>query len=332
LVIGGDPATASKWGSVFPTGDVTDRAAGLVNHQGLTFVLMPDGLYSFNSKGRSGLVYGSLGAWENAHANVPMSTYKGSIVIPHPSGLLLYVLGENPVNIGVDREAALGLLPPSGVTELHGGVHHSTDTVSDFIYEVYQPDSSSTTALLLCGYQGGRDFVWQSLGTLTLNDAEAMLGCKVARNGRSESSSYVTPTLWSQSGADLVYMKLDPAASPFHARGDPHKVITSGEAWFPELTFTEPMDLSGLVVIASSDMAAGDEWKISMVANGTGKEVTLGYVKAKGRHTLKIDRHSVARMSLHTTFTGTSAADRVPPVLKEPALYGDPEVGEVAEA
>ena len=332
LQVSGAPATASNWGSVFPVGDVTDRAAGLVNLQGATFVLMPDGLYSFNSRGRASLVHGALGAWENAHINIPMSTYEGALVIPHPSGLLLYVIGEEPVNIGADRGASLGSLPAGGVTELHGGVHHSTDVVADFIYEVYQPDNTSTSALLLCGYQAGRNFVWQSLGTLTLTDAQFMLGCKVARNGRPESVNYVTPTLWSQSAADLVYMKLDPSASPFHSRADTHKVVTSGEAWFPELFFTEPVALSHLVVVASEDMTTGDEWKISMVANGTGKEVTLGYVKAKGRYTLKIDRHSVARMSLHTTFTGTSAADRVPPVLKELALYGDPEVGEGAEA
>ncbi|KKM16508.1 hypothetical protein LCGC14_1685150, partial [marine sediment metagenome] len=322
LKVGGAPATASNWGSVFPVGDVTDRAAGLVNHQGATFVLMPDGLYSFNSKGRSGLVHGSLGAWENAHINIPMSTYKGSIVIPHPSGLLLYTLGEEPINIGVDVGATLGVLPPSGVTELHGGIHHSTDTVSDFIYEVYQPDNTSTSALLLCGYQAGRDFVWQSLGTLTLLDPQFMLGCKVARNGRSESKSHVTPTLWTQSGSDLVYMKLDPAASPFHARSDPHKVVTSGEAWLSELILTEPVDLTGMVVVVSEDMTTGDEWQISMVSNGSGKDSNIGWVKTGGRHVLKVERHSVTRLSLHIKFTGTSAADRVPPALKEISLFG----------
>ncbi len=332
LTIGGAPATAANWGSVFPVGDVTDRAAGLINRQGATFVLMPDGLYSFNSKGRSGLVHGSLGAWENAHINIPMSTYKGSIVIPHPSGLLLYTLGEEPINIGVDKEAALGLLPPSGVSELHGGIHHSTDTVSDFIYEVYQPDNTSTTALLLCGYQGNKVFVWQALGTLTLNDAQMMMGCKVARNGRSESQSHVTPTLWAQSGSDLVYIKLDPSASPFHSRADTHKVITSGEAWFPELTFMEPVNIRGLVVIASSDMAAGDEWKISMIVNGTGKEIAIGWVKSGGRQVLPLDRQGITRVSLHVEFTGTSTADRVPPALKEMSLFGTPTVGELGSA
>jgi hypothetical protein len=99
----------------------------------------------------------------------------------------------------------------------------------------------------------------------------------------------------------------------------------------PELIFIEPVDLKELVVVASEDMTTGDEWEISMVANGTGKEVQLGVVKGAGRKTLKIDRHSVTRMSLHVEFTGTSAADRVPPVLKELALFGDRAVGEPEE-
>ncbi len=332
LKVGGAPATASNWGSVFPVGDVTDRAAGLVNLQGATFVLMPDGLYSFNSKGRSGLVHGELGAWENAHINIPMSTYKGSIVIPHPSGLLLYTLGEEPINIGVDREASLGSIPASGVTELHGGIHHSTDTVSDFIYEVYQPDNASTSALLMCGYQAGRDYVWQSLGTLTLLDAQFMLGCKVARNGRSESVNYVTPTLWSQSGADLVYMKLDPSASPFHGRADTHKVNTSADAYMSELRFTEPVDLTDLIIHTSPDLVSGDEFQISILVNGTGDDIDVGPpTRGSGtRHVRQINRRGkVTSLVLHVNWTATSTADRVPPAIQSIELFGKPSVGEV---
>ncbi len=333
LTVGGAPATAGDWGSPFPVGDVTDRAAGMVNLQGATFVLMPDGLYSFNSKGRSGLVHGDLGAWENAHNNIPLSTYKGSIVIPHPSGLLLYTLGEEPINIGVDRGSALGSMPASGVTELHGGIHHSTDTVADFIYEVYQPDSSSTKALLLCGYQVDRSFVWQSLGTLTLPDAEVMLGCKVARNSRPDSASYVTPTLWSQSGVDLVYMKLDPAASPFHARSDAHKVTASADAYMSELRFTEPVDLTELVVHTSKDMVSGDEFQISLLVNGTGDDIDVGPpVRGSGtRHVRTIDRKkggkNVTSLVLHVNWVATSTANRVPPVIQSIELYGKPSVG-----
>ncbi len=336
LQIGGAPATASNWGQVFPVGDVTDRAAGLITHQGATFVLMPDGLYSFNSKGRSRLVHGALGAWENAHINVPMSLYQGSIVIPHPSGLLLYTLEEDPINIGVDRGTVLGALPETGVTELHGGVHHSTDTVSDFIYEVYQPNNTSTKALLLCGYRVGRDFVWQSLGTLTLLDPEFMLGCKVARNGRSESVNHVTPTLWSQSGSDLVYMKLDPSASPFHGRADTHKVTLSADAYMSELRFTEPVDLTGIVINTSTDMVEGDEFKISLLTNGNGDDATVALCKGSGsRHVRTIDRakggRGVISLVLHVTWTATNTSNRVPPAILSIVLYGKPSFGQDEE-
>ncbi|KKL74012.1 hypothetical protein LCGC14_2069140, partial [marine sediment metagenome] len=313
----------------------TDRAAGLINLWGSTFVLMPDGLYSFNSKGRSRLVHGALGAWENAHINVPMSLYKDSIVIPHPSGLLLYTLEEDPVNIGLDRGTVLGALPEPGVTELHGGVHHSTDTVSDFIYEVYQPSNNSTTALLLCGYRFGRDFVWQSLATLTLNDAELMLGCKVARNGRSESVNHVTPTLWSQSGEDLVYMKLDPSASPFHGRADTHKVTLSADAYMSELRFTEPVDLTGIIVNTSTDMIDGDEFQISLLTNGNGEDATVAICRGSGtRHVRTIDRdkggNDVTSLVLHVNWTATNTSNRVPPAILSIVLYGKPSVGSEA--
>jgi len=325
LQVGGAPATATNWGSVFPVGDVTDRAAGLTNIKGATFVLMPDGLYSFNSKGRAGLVHGELGAWENTHINVPMSTYKGGLVISLPSGLIFYVPGEEPISISVGKGMPLGSMPASGVSELHGGIHHSTDTVANFIYEVYQPNSSSTNALLLCGYAVDGEFIWQSLGALTLLETELMMGCKVARNGKPNSADYVTPTLWSQSGADLVYIKLDPSASPFHSRADTHKVVLSGNAFMSELIFPEPVDLSELVVY-TQDMLSDDtdEWQMSFIVNATGNEENFAPIVQNGRTAIPLTNKLVHRLTLHVQWVATSTSDRVPPTIAQIELYGKP--------
>lgn len=335
LKVGGDPATAGDWGAAFPVGELTERATALISLEGLTFVLKRDGLYSFNNRGRARLVFEDLRQWRSLHETVPMAAWRAGLFMVHPSGLLFFLPGELPVQVGLDSRTEARQSPPSGVTELAGGVYHDTSAIGDFVFGLYQSDLSTTDALVLCAYTETVNpfpLIWQSLGAVSLNDPDYMMGIHVATNGRPRSAKFVTPTLWTQNGNDLNYMVLSPRASPFRARADKHKVITSGEAWMSELVFTEPVDLSRLVAVASEDMITGDEWKISMVANGTTKEVALGYVKSKGRKTLKIDRHSVTRMSLRVQFTGTSTADRVPPVLKELSLFGDKAVGEAAES
>lgn len=332
LKVDGAPETAADWGSAFPAGEITARSAGLITVAGSTYVLNVDGLYSFNNKGRSRVVFRDYQNWKSPFENLEMSPYRGGILIPHPSGLqLVFPDADTPVAVGLSSGArSTEALPSANVIELHTGLHHSTSVAGEYVWSVYQPDPSSRSGLLLCGYsKTGKpdETVWQGVAPLTLADNEMMANCQCVLSGRPLGGSYTTPTVWFGNTPDLNYVVLDPSASPFRSRSDAHKVVTSGEAWLSELIFAEPVDLSGLVVVASEDMEDGDEWKLSMVADGTGKEVTLGYVKAKGRHPLRLDRHSVTRLSLHVEFTGTSAADRVPPVLREVSLFGKPAVG-----
>ena len=327
LQVDGDPKLEADWGEYFPVGDKEERAGGLRGLEGLTFVMNVEGLYSFNSKGRSRLVFEDFRAWRNVFDNIPVSAWRGGLLIPHPSGLLYYVPGEQPVNVGVDRGQGTLALPPSGVTELHGGYYHSTTIAGDFIFAAYQPDPASQSGLILVAYSGRgdpADLVWQGLGTVTFNDANFMTGTYVAVNGRPLSATTTRPTLWFVEGTELRYMVLDPRASPFRSRADVHKVTLSAEAYMSELEFSAPVDLTKIVVWTSEDMIEGDEWQISIIADGTGKEKNVSTVKGSGiRHPRKVDRHAVSRMVLHVKWTGTSAADRVPPVIKRIDLYGD---------
>ena len=103
-----------------------------------------------------------------------MSAWRSGLIISHPSGLLYYIPGEQPINIGVDSKQGVLKLPPSGATELHGGRYHSTGVAGDFIYTTYQPVVTSSTALLLVAYPQGDDptkLTWQSIGSVTLNAA-----------------------------------------------------------------------------------------------------------------------------------------------------------------
>jgi hypothetical protein len=104
-----------------------------------------------------------------------------------------------------------------------------------------------------------------------------------------------------------------------------------------ELRFTEPVDLTGIIVHTSKDMVDGDEWQISLITNGTGDDDNVGApIRGSGaRHVRTIERTKggkrVTSAVLHVNWAGTSTADRVPPVIQSIELYGTPSVGEVEE-
>ncbi len=332
LKLNGTATTEADWGAEFQVGDKKERAAGLRSLQGASFVMNPSGLFSFNNTGRSRLIFEDLGIWRSAFENIALEAYKGGLLIPHPgSGLLLYVPGEEPISISVDRDSSLSLLPPSGATELHGGRYHGIHVAGEFIYGLYQADPSSTTVLVLVAYPGrGGAFIHQALGTTTLQDADHMLGVFVALQGRPVSSTRVTPSVWFGNDDDLNYIVLDPRASPFRSRADTHKVNVAAEAFMSELRFTEPVDLTGVVIHTSADMVSGDEFQISLLTNGNSADRDVG-PPAKGsgtRHLRTLDRKRVRSAVLHVNWTGTSTSNRVPPVIQAIELYGKPSIGE----
>lgn len=320
----GNPLTESEWGSVFEVGDRNERAGGLRSLGGAVFVINPEGIFSFNSSGRSGLVFEDFRVWKSAFKNIPMQPWNGGLVIPHPSGLLFYSLGRRPISIGVDANRDLYMIPPSGPTELHGGRHHGTHPVGDFLYALHQPDISSTTVNIMCGYtrtNNPLDITWQILGTSTLQDNDHMLGCFVALQGRPLSTTYVTPTLWFGNGDDLNYIVLDARGSPFRSRADTHKLVTSGDAYMSEIVFDVPTRLTR-VVVYTKDMAANDEWTISGIADN-GSDTTYGKtIVENGRAPRSIDQNAAYSLMLHVKWTATSSSSRVPPTITRIELWG----------
>lgn len=327
LKVDGTPTTAADWGSEFPAGDITVRPAGLVTLQGATFVMNPDGLYSFNNKARSRVVFEDFRDWKGTHSNIPLTAWKGGIAIPHPSGFLFFVPGELPINIGVDARMDLSVLPVVGPTEIHGGIYHSGAALGDFMYAIYQPDTNSTTAHVQCAYYPTRDspkIVWQGLGSTELQDIEAMLNVTIATDGRPLGAGRTTPTVWFGNGADLNYVVLDPRASPFRSRSDTHKVAASGDAYMSELFFDTPVKITKIVVY-TNDMAAGDEWQISLIPDETGRNENVGKpIVRSGRHPLKVSQRVAHRLTLHVNWATTVTTARVPPTINRIELYGDP--------
>ncbi len=336
LKIAGDIGTEADWGSPFAVGDRTERAAGLRGLAGLSFVLNIEGLYSFNKSARSGLVFEDFRAWRHVFDNIAIVPWMGGLVLSHPTGLLFYEIGKLPVNISVNADLGGASLVPSGPSELRGGRYHGLAPVGNLLWLIYQPDISSKTVNVMVGYPRGNTppegMIWQQIGTTTLQDTDHMLGCFVTVSSKPRSAEFVTPVLWYGEDDDIRYVVLGASGSPFRTRADTHKVTLSGDAYMSEIRFTEPVDLTEIVIGTSPDMISGDEWQISLLVNGSGDDIDVG-PPAKGsgtRHVRRIDRHGkVNSLILHANWTGTSAADRVPPPIQFMELYGIPSVGEV---
>ncbi len=334
LKVDGTPTTDADWGSYFPVGDKNERPAAISGLSGASFVLTPEGLFSFNSKARSGLVFEDFRSWRNSFDTIPMPAWKGGFFISHPTGLQFYTPDDLPVHVGVGSKSRG--LPAAGVTEFTRGRYMGVHAIGEFVWAIYQPDVSSTTAQIQCGYtQTGdpTDLTWQVVATTTLNDAQHLLGCFVSAQSQPLSSGYATPVCWWGDGTDLAYIVLDPQAGPFRARADTHKVNISADAYMSELRFTEPVDLTGIVVHTSADMVSGDEYQISLIANGYGDDVNVGApVKGSGtRHVRELNREHVTSLVLHVKWTASSTADRVPPPIQAIELFGKPSVGLVGE-
>lgn len=332
LILDGDPQTEANWGSYFQVGDKDERALGLKGLSGLTFVLSKEGLYSFNSKGRAGLVFEDFRSWRDVFDNLPMSAWRGGLIISHPSGLLFFIPGEQPINIGVDAKQGVLTLPPAGPTEIHGGRYHSTGVAGDFIYTTYQPVVTSSEALLLVAYPKGDDptrLTWQSIGSVTLNDAAYLSGTYVSVNSLplSGSSSTPRPVLWVGHGSELKFTTLDPRASPFRSRADTHRINTAADAYMSEIIFPEPVDITE-VLVYTQDMADGDEWQLSAFYDDEDADVNFGTpFISNGKDDRKLDLKKVTRFMLHVNWVGTSTSDRVPPTIKKIELFGRPSSG-----
>jgi hypothetical protein len=330
LAVGGDIGTAGDWGSAWDIGDKTERAAGLRSLAGLSFVMNVEGLTSCDKNGRYRLVFEDFRAWRHVFDNISITAWKGRLAFSHPTGLMLWEPGSQPVNIGLNADIGSSVLSPTGPTGLRGGRYHGLAPAGDFLYTIYQPDLSSTTANVMVGYQrrpdNPYDLIWQQLGTTTLQDTDHMLGCFVSVGSKPLSAEYVTPTLWYGNDDDLSYVVLGSTASPFRTRADTHVVEAAGDAYLSELLFGEPETISR-VVVHTQNMVAGDAWQLKILADGNEEENFGPALERDGRHEIKIDRHDVYRLMLHVNWATTVTTARAAPSIQRIELYGPEKPG-----
>ncbi len=326
LILDGAPRTSANWGSVFQVGDKNERPAALRSLQSMSFVLNREGLFSFNSKGRSGLVFEDLRSWPNTFKNGILIPREGGLLLRHPSGMRMYLPGEPPEGTGIDSRFPGKPIPPSGPTEIHGGFYHGSSVVGDFTYSLYQSDPTTTSTLILVEYksQRGDRRIVQSLGTTSLPNVDDLNGCTVVLNGFPVSTDYATPTMFFGDGSDLRYIILDARASPFRSRADTHRVNIAADAYMSEIIFPEPVDLTEIVVY-TQDMADGDEWQLSAFYDDEDTEVNFGTpFIGNGKDERNLDLKKVTRFMLHVNWVATSTSDRVPPTIKKIELMGRP--------
>jgi len=335
------PTDDTKWGDYFDTGDVNEPASDLFSIGDLMFVTKRSGLYSFGQKNEvqiSGQVFSDFGTWRSGFDHQPSALWKGGVVIPHAMGLLYYTPGEPFTPIGFEAQKEVQGMPANGVTELKIGRYHGCTVSGDYLYTIYQPDKSSTAALVMSGYAPGAfpsNISWQVLGGITLagNADDAVHGIHATALGFPETSGEEHPTLWFSNAAtgasNLGYVILGTRGQPLRTRASTHKTVTAGDAWMSEIFFDEPQDLKRIVVYCD-DMGSdnADEWQLSAVYNGTGNDVKIGKpFISNGRQERPIMRRDIYRMTLHVNFVGTSTAARVPPSIKRIELWGLDEEG-----
>ncbi len=330
------------WGSFFDAGDVNEAASDLFAIGDLMFVTKKSGLYSFGTKNGveiSGQVFSDFGTWRSGFNNQPTALWKGGCVIPHAMGLLYYTPGEPFTPIGFESKEEVQGIPASGVTELGIGRYHGVTVAGDYVYTIYQPDKSSTSALVMAGYAPGAfpsNISWQVLGGLTLNGNadDAVHGIHATALGFPEASGEEHPSLWfthvgggtaSENSSQLAHVILGTRGQTLRTRTSTHKIVTSGDAWMSEIYFNEPVDLKRIVVYCE-DMASGDEWQMSAVYNGTGNDIKISKpFISSGRQERPIMRRDIYRLVLHVNFVGTSTSARVPPSIKRIELWGPDE-------
>jgi len=328
LKVGGAAATEADWGSTFPASDAADLILAVATTQGLTYVLNRDGLYTFNSKGRAGMVLGDLGGYrqERPVCSVIVPAF-GGIVFPHPTGLIYYEPGGRPINISPKR----GGMVPSGVTSLQdlgAGRFHGLVGTGSGLYAIFQPDETQTTFLVLWGQptQPGNPSTlrWHCVhkGTLDVIYNE-FPGIGFIGNTFPTSASYPRPVICFGETDDFVYMITDHRGYPLLQRGDNLSTPTSGTVIFSELFFPEPRRLAELVV-HTTDMAVGDAIQFSVSVNNGGSFVNLGApVESNGRSArLSSDGQNVNRVLLKATYSSTAANPKVPLAIKRMELYG----------
>jgi len=330
----GTVGTEADWGSYFQVGEKNLRPLAVAALQDLMFVLTAEGLFSFNDKGRSRLVFNDFRFFRTNLREVQMVPWLDGLLIPTLAGLLFYAPGERPVTIGPFDQPRAMPSPPTVLTQLQTGRWHGITIIGDNIYGLYQRDLTSDANVdILFGRAIAGDptkIRWQCLGTTTLFAANVFTGIFISTLGFPVSSGTPTPALWYNRGSAVVasnlleYIVLDATGTPYHSQGSIHSPRADANCHMPEIVFPQPVDLDHIVVYTQR-MTTGDTWGLTVLIDGdnTGREVGPT-ILADGRHERILNRRAAKRLVLGVTNTTDSSSRNFTPGITRIELYGRP--------
>lgn len=329
----GDSPRTGTWGSYFPVGDSSGTASGLGSLSGLTFALRDDGLYTFNERGQSSLVYRfdytAGDTTPNAHA---ITYWKGGVVYLSNGSLYYYTPGSNPTDIGLTARRAFTQQTIAPINKLFFDsdlIFQSVRGVGDYLYVHFSVGSS---AGFLVGRLQGDDFVniqWNqsvSLGSLT-SGSPCIPVFSYAGIGNDLILYY------NDSTGKLQYQLIHPSGSPFinDTRQSTSVVITaaSAEVYLSELRFPSGVKPTELVVFPINLHAtAPDYFQMSAFVNdNTAINIGPRITRNEPAH-IQLPRSLQSQVAysimLGVTFTtGSSAARARTPGIARIELWGE---------
>jgi len=353
LKVDGTWSTVADWGSFFEVGDRDEAALALAAGKGAMFTYSRTGIHSFNDRGRVGLAVEDMASWREYLQPQYMKPWKEGFLIAHPTGLLYWIPGSPPINVGLSSKQNGPLVPNMAFTtgvELRAGRYQGFDVVGDNVYAIYVDNVDTGTvvsalALLLHGRAvdgNPTNIAWHVLSASQMNNVNQFHGAFVATTAQPIASSALTPTLfWAAgqapgdaSGQGLRYIPLAGDGSPIAPRSrlefldlnsSTSVTVPNSEAYFSELFFSDGVDLTDIVIF-TQDMETDDSLEIRLIVDSEDTNINAGSsdpvfndrqvgapIQGNGRHLRKIGMQDVYRVMVHLTFSTTGATSRTTP-------------------
>ena len=322
--------TNANWGSAFPVGDSSEEPLGLIGLQGLTFAARQSGLYTFNERGRAGLLYNDFGAWRNESGPYywPLAAWKGGFLYCHETGLYYYRLGEIPIPVGPEASAG-NPYPETNSLDFRTGLPKTVITIGDWVYAIYLfPNAPSGKAYLMAGkaMQGNpADISWFILHVLS---SATDFGLGISTRGEDPGVAVVgTTQLFFQDSTTLKYIGLSKNGSAIVEHAS-HAVAATSGVYLPEIYFPFGTNLSHVVVYTQNlddDTTTPDQFQlIADINNDTAFDLGAT-IRQNGRSERPIKRNNVNRLRLGIECTTNTANYRAAPAVKHVELWGSME-------
>lgn len=339
----GTAATANaNWGSPFPVGDSSDTEIGIASVSGLTYVLRSTGIYTFNDRGRAGLVhrdfipFSQVGGPKNL-----IRAWKDGIVFASNAGLFYFRPGEYPYNIGLESLPQFHTSPPDVGDNILSNTsldYLGLNVIGDYIYAAVSNAAITDTAFLLVGEAidgDPRRIRWNNWGRAgyLLSSTDIGFGFAPALNtglafGTADDDFILYRDTSAGDSSKLAYTRISSDGSPFHSSSTTR--LAPSEGYLPELFFPQGVRPTRIVVYTfnmDDDATTPDQWQLRAVFNNRNagsSGVNIGApIYANGKHEVLIDStEDVYRLMLGLKFNCNTANARKSPYINRIELYG----------